>query len=188
MRSNGRARRVNVADAPPCSLPNSVSGAECERPRDEGLFRRRLFLGDRKEICRAPLGDSDRRRLHGGDWAEPSYEQICSGETGHAETVEVTFDPAQISYPVLLERFWCMHNPTCRNHQGWDVGSQYRSAIFTLDDVQRRTAEASRALEATAGRHAEPIVTEICGAGRFWCAEEYHHHYLAKQRKPSCPN
>ena len=116
----------------------------------------------------------------GGDQPQPTYQQVCSGETGHAETVEVVFDPEQLSYADLLERFWCMHNPTSLNYQGWDIGSQYRSAIFTLDESQRLAAEQSRELESSSDRHAEPIVTEIRAAGQFWRAEEYHQQYLAK--------
>lgn len=118
----------------------------------------------------------------GGDWPEPTYEQVCSGETGHAETVEVRYDPNRISYVQLLEAFWRMHNPTCLNYQGWDVGTQYRSAIFTIDPEQHREAEEGRALEDRSGRHAEPIVTEIEPAGTFWRAEDYHQQYLARRR------
>lgn len=119
----------------------------------------------------------------GGAWANPTYAQVCSGETGHAETVEVDFDPQRFSYEDLLQRFWSMHNPTCLNYQGFDVGTQYRSAIFFVDEAQRRAAQQSRDAEALSDRHDEPLATEIRAAGQFWRAEEYHQQYLAKQQK-----
>ncbi len=119
----------------------------------------------------------------GGERPNPTYEQVCSGETGHAETVKVEYDPEQLSYTTLLEHFWRMHNPTCLNYQGWDVGPQYRSAIFYSDETQRLAAEQSRANESAAARHTEPIVTEISPATTFWRAEDYHQQYLAKRRR-----
>lgn len=114
----------------------------------------------------------------GGHTDHPTYRQVCTDTTGHAEAVRVTFDPAHISYDDLLRAFWQMHDPTTRNRQGPDVGSQYRSAIFTLDDDQRQAAETAR-LEAQ--RHfARPIVTDIVPASTFWRAEEYHQKYHQK--------
>ena len=110
----------------------------------------------------------------GGTTEKPTYQQVCSGDTGHAEVVEVSYDPALISYPQLLDCFWNKHNPTSRNFQGLDIGSQYRSAIFYHTDAQRQQAEESRTALAASGRYAEPIVTEITPAGPFWRAEEYH--------------
>ena len=119
----------------------------------------------------------------GGDWPQPTYEQVCSGETGHAETVEVRFDPERVTYAELLVAFWRMHNPSCLNYQGWDVGTQYRTALFVVDEEQRRQAEASRAGEDASGCHGAPIVTEITAAETFWRAEEYHQKYLFKSLK-----
>lgn len=119
----------------------------------------------------------------GGDSPEPSYKQVCTGETGHTETVEVKYDPEVISYATLLENFWQMHNPTSLNYQGWDIGTQYRSAIFTTDNEQKMLAEQSRDVESASGRYTDPIVTEITPAERFWRAEEYHQQYLAKQQQ-----
>lgn len=116
----------------------------------------------------------------GGDWPEPTYEQVCSGETGHAETVRIAFDPARVSYRALLTKFWRRHNPTCLNYQGWDVGTQYRTEIFYSSEQQRLAAEESRLEEESSGRHNEPIVTKITPAGTFWKAEEYHQQYLFK--------
>jgi peptide-methionine (S)-S-oxide reductase len=120
----------------------------------------------------------------GGGVGDPTYEQVCSGRTGHAEAVEVEYDPKLVSYDQLLATFWDSHNPTTRNRQGWDVGSQYRSAIFTHDGEQQRAAAASRD-EYQRGLKRE-IVTEIVPAGRFWPAEDYHQQYLEKRGQASC--
>ena len=118
----------------------------------------------------------------GGHTESPSYPQVCTGETGHAEVVEVQFDPAVISYPRLLERFWSKHNPTTLNRQGVDIGTQYRSAIFFHSDEQSQLAEESKAALAASGKFSGPIVTEIAPAGPFWRAEEYHQQYIQKQQ------
>lgn len=118
----------------------------------------------------------------GGHTENPHYRQVCSGETGHAEVVELRFDPAVISYAQLLERFWAEHNPTSLNFQGRDVGTQYRSAIFYYGEEQRRIAEEAKRVLAGSGRYCEPIVTEITLAGPFWRAEEYHQKYILKQQ------
>ena len=121
----------------------------------------------------------------GGTTESPSYREVCTGETGHAEVVDLRFDPAVISYAQLLEVFWNKHNPTSLNFQGWDVGSQYRSAIFYHNDEQRRRAEESKAALAASGKYSAPIVTEITPAGPFWRAEDYHQQYVLKNR-PGC--
>jgi len=118
----------------------------------------------------------------GGKTENPTYEQVCSDTTGHAEVVQVQYDPARISYPQLLERFWRQHNPTTLNRQGVDIGTQYRSAIFYHSDEQRRLAEESRAAVEASGRFADPIVTEIVPAMPFWPAEDYHQQYIHKQK------
>jgi peptide-methionine (S)-S-oxide reductase len=112
----------------------------------------------------------------GGITADPSYEQVCSGTTGHAEAVQVWFDPTLTSYGELLDRFWSIHDPTTRDRQGWDLGSQYRSAIFFHDAEQERLAIASR--EERQSSLARPIVTEIVTASRFYDAEDYHQRYF----------
>ena len=115
----------------------------------------------------------------GGDWDDPTYEDVCSGRTGHAEAVRVTFDPSRVSYEELLATFWKIHDPTTMNRQGPDVGSQYRSAIFTHSPEQTEKARASR--EKVQADFSTPIVTQIEEAGPFWRAEEYHQCYLEKQ-------
>jgi peptide-methionine (S)-S-oxide reductase len=123
----------------------------------------------------------------GGHTDQPTYEQVCSGKTGHAEVVRVEFDPAQISYGELLEVFFTAHDPTTLNRQGNDVGTQYRSVIFYLNEAQR--AEAERIIgEWTANKIFDsPIVTAIEPAGIFWKAEEYHQNYFANNsNRPYC--
>lgn len=116
----------------------------------------------------------------GGARPSPSYEQVCSGATGHAEVVRITFDPAQITFRDLLDVFFVLHDPTTLNRQGGDVGTQYRSVIFYGSEPQRETAEAVvRELDAS-GRHGAPIVTEIAPAPEFFVAEAYHQDYFAQ--------
>lgn len=113
----------------------------------------------------------------GGDVPDPGYRAVCSGRTGHAEVVQVRFDPARITYEELLEWFWRLHDPTQKDRQGNDVGTQYRSVIFTHDAAQSSAAEASRARLAASGQHTRPIVTEVEPAGPFYAAEEEHQDY-----------
>ena len=120
----------------------------------------------------------------GGTTRNPTYKDVCTGRTGHAEVVEVEFDPAKVSYEELLEKFWEIHDPTTPNRQGWDVGTQYRSAIFFHDAEQEAAAIASR--EKAAKRFTKPIVTEITPASDFYRAEEYHQRYLEKRGAASC--
>lgn len=122
----------------------------------------------------------------GGTVENPTYQQVCSGRTGHAEVVQVTYDPAVVSYSDLLEVFWNAHNPTTRNRQGWDIGKQYRSAIFFHTPEQERIATESKAARQPTGRLSRKIVTEITPAGPFYRAEEYHQQYLAKRGAASC--
>jgi len=121
----------------------------------------------------------------GGTTPEPTYEQVCSGSTGHAEAVEVTFDPSVISYRELLEIFFGIHDPTTLNRQGADVGTQYRSAIFTHSDAQAETARAVIAELDEHGPWDDPIVTEVSPAGAFYAAEAYHDEYF--RRNPGQP-
>ena len=116
----------------------------------------------------------------GGDLDNPSYEDVCTGQTGHAEVVEVTYDPDVVQYSDLLDTFWDCHNPMTLNRQGPDVGSQYRSAIFFHDDEQQTSAESS--LESKRGSYPDTIVTEITATSTFYMAEEYHQQYIEKRR------
>jgi len=117
----------------------------------------------------------------GGHLADPTYEDVCSGRTGHAEAVQVEYDPQRIGYDQLLDVFWSIHDPTQKNRQGPDVGEQYRSAIFFHDEGQQAAAEASkRQLEST-GSYRRPVVTEIEPASTFYRAEDYHQQYFEKR-------
>lgn len=120
----------------------------------------------------------------GGHTENPTYEDVCYRQTGHAETVEVTFDPSVVSYDQLLDTFWKLHDPTQLNRQGPGVGEQYRSAVFYHTDEQRVAAEASKAR--WQAEFPKPIVTEITAATTFWLAEEYHQRYLEKRGLATC--
>ncbi len=122
----------------------------------------------------------------GGHMEDPTYEDVCTGLTGHAEVVEVTFDPDIVSYSQLLDVFWSIHDPTSLNRQGPDVGEQYRSVIFYHDDEQRRLALRSRDELERSGRFSREIVTAIEPAGTFYEAEEYHQQYLEKNPGRRC--
>lgn len=123
----------------------------------------------------------------GGNFENPTYKDVCTGRTGHAESVEVLFDPEQVNYEKLLDVFWTIHDPTTPNRQGPDVGSQYRSVIFYHSEEQRRAAEESKEALDRSGVLPRPIVTEIVPVGRFYRAEEYHQRYLDKHKGASCP-
>jgi peptide-methionine (S)-S-oxide reductase len=123
----------------------------------------------------------------GGKFENPTYEDVCSDRTGHAESVLVEFDPAEVSYNQLLDVFWDCHNPTTPNRQGPDVGSQYRSAIFYHTTEQKEAALASKKKLEESGKFKRPIVTEIVPATAFYRAEEYHQKYLEKRGQTSCP-
>ncbi|PIR21424.1 MAG: peptide-methionine (S)-S-oxide reductase [Deltaproteobacteria bacterium CG11_big_fil_rev_8_21_14_0_20_47_16] len=122
----------------------------------------------------------------GGTTENPTYEDVCGKKTGHAEVVQIVFDPAKITYEQLLNIFWECHDPTTLNRQGPDVGSQYRSAIFYHSPNQQKIAEHSKAVLAKSGLHALPIVTEIVPAQAYWQAEDYHQQYFAKRGGGSC--
>lgn len=122
----------------------------------------------------------------GGRTENPTYESVCAGRTGHAETVELEYDPAKVSYEQLLDVFWENHDPTTLNRQGPDVGDQYRSAIFFGTPEQEAAAIASKESREKSGRYKRPIVTEITSASTFYRAEEYHQRYLEKHGMAHC--
>jgi peptide-methionine (S)-S-oxide reductase len=122
----------------------------------------------------------------GGRTDNPSYRDVCTGTTGHAEVVQVVFDSNRISYEDLLEVFWSVHDPTQVNRQGPDVGSQYRSIILTTSAEQERTARGAKASIEARRTFPSPVATEIVEAGRFWRAEEYHQRYLEKRNIAAC--
>jgi len=122
----------------------------------------------------------------GGTFKDPTYHDVCSGRTGHAEVVEVEYDPSKVSYEELLAVFWNIHDPTTLNRQGPDVGTQYRSAIFFHNPEQEVAAKASKEQLQHSGRFKKPIVTELTPASPFYRAEEYHQRYLEKHGQASC--
>jgi peptide-methionine (S)-S-oxide reductase len=122
----------------------------------------------------------------GGKTENPTYEDVCTDETGHAEVVQVEFDPALVSYEKLLDVFWSNHNPTTLNRQGPDVGTQYRSVIFYHSPEQRAIAESSKAALDKSGKFRSPVVTQIEPAPKFYRAEEYHQRYLEKRGQSHC--
>jgi peptide-methionine (S)-S-oxide reductase len=143
-----------------------------------------MFLGRRVDVPAAGRSEGNAGRLYGRQTENPSYKDVCTDSTGHAEVLEVTFDPEVISYGDILEVFWDNHNPTTLNRQGPDVGTQYRSAIFYHSPEQEAEAKASR--DAAQKRFPRPIVTEIVPATEFWRAEEYHQQYLEKRGLSQC--
>jgi peptide-methionine (S)-S-oxide reductase len=122
----------------------------------------------------------------GGNTQNPSYQDVCTDTTGHAEVVQVTFDPEKVSYDQLLDVFWTIHDPTQVNRQGPDYGKQYRTAIFFHSPEQEAKAKKSKQVLESSGKLRRPIATEITPAGPFWRAEEYHQRYLEKRGAASC--
>ena len=151
---------------------------------DKATFGAGCFWGVEAEFRALPGVTATAVGYEGGTTANPTYRDVCSHKTGHAEAVQVRFDPAQVSYDELLELFWRIHNPTTLNRQGPDVGDQYRSAIFVHDAGQAAAAMASRD-RAQAGQR-RPIVTEIVPVAVFHPAEEYHQRYLEKHGRAAC--
>ena len=146
---------------------------------ETATFAAGCFWGVEADFRAMPGVLSARAGYIGGHSDNPTYREVCSKGTGHAEAVEVAFDPAVVSYDGLLDAFWKLHDPTTLNRQGPDVGTQYRSAIFYHGDAQRTAAEVSKARHQSA--FTRPIVTEIVPAPTFWPAEDYHQRYLEKQ-------
>lgn len=144
-------------------------------------FAAGCFWGVEEAFRRIPGVTATMVGYTGGSTPGATYEQVCSGTTGHAEAVRVDYDPGRIGYDDLLDVFWQIHDPTQKDRQGVDVGTQYRSAIFVHDDAQRAAAEASMARAHDSGRFRRPIVTEITEAGPFHAAEDYHQQYMAKR-------
>src|SRR5438445_6366435 len=153
---------------------------------EKATFAAGCFWGVEAAFWNVPGVLDTRVGYTGGHADDPTYEQVCSHTTGHAEAVEVTFDPEKVSYEQLLEVFWDSHDPTQLNRQGPDVGDQYRSAIFFHSPEQQAAATASQERLGKSGRYSRPIVTEVTPAGPFYRAEEYHQQYLEKRGQASC--
>jgi len=150
----------------------------------KALFGAGCFWGVEAAFRRLDGVSGTRVGYAGGSVPNPTYEQVCTDRTGHAEVVEVTYDESVVPYEQLLAVFWAEHDPTQLNRQGPDVGTQYRSVVFVEDDEQRRAAEASR--DRVQERLSRPVVTQIEDAPPFWEAEDYHQRYLEKRGLASC--
>ncbi|HVA64188.1 MAG TPA: peptide-methionine (S)-S-oxide reductase MsrA [Terriglobales bacterium] len=153
---------------------------------DKAIFAAGCFWGVEAAFRQVPGVVEAISGYTGGSTAHPTYKEVCSDRTGHAEAVEVEYDPGRVSYAELLRVFWENHDPTTKNRQGPDVGSQYRSAIFYLTPEQAAAAQASRQELEVSGKLGRPIVTEIVAAGPFHRAEEYHQRYLEKHGQAAC--
>ncbi len=153
---------------------------------DIATFAAGCFWGVEETFLRTPGVVSTRVGYTGGTMENPTYEEVCHHGTGHAEAVEVTFDPSIVSYADLLQIFWDNHDPTQKNRQGPDIGDQYRSAIFTHSDSQASEAASSKATLEASKRFKKPIATVIEPASTFWPAEEYHQQYLRKRGLDAC--
>lgn len=152
----------------------------------KATFAAGCFWGVEKILGELPGVVSTRVGYSGGRTQNPSYEEVCSGRTGHAEAVEISYDPAKISYEELLLTFWQYHDPTTKDRQGPDIGSQYRSVVFYHDAEQKAAAEKSVKLLDIARVFKNAIVTEIVPAADFYAAEDYHQKYLKKNPKGYC--
>ena len=200
--SSHKTRMITPEDAlpgrsTPLAVParHEVLGTPLRPPYPEGMqvaeFALGCFWGEERTFWQTPGVYSTSVGYEGGYTPNPTYEEVCSGRTGHAETVRVVFDPAKVSYRDLLKVFWESHNPTQGMRQGNDVGSQYRSAIFYRSDEQRAAAEESRSAyqKKLAEAGYGDIRTEIGPAGEFYFAEAYHQQYLSDAKNPRgyCP-
>lgn len=153
--------------------------------KEKAIFAAGCFWGIEAAFRKIKGVISTRVGYTGGHFKNPTYEDVCSHKTGHAEAVEVTYDPSIVSYEDLLDTFWKIHDPTSINRQGWDVGTQYRSAIFYLNDEQRALAMSSKEKLEKSGKFKKSIATEIKPITEFYKAEEYHQQYHEKERKGS---
>jgi len=184
----GRQQRMPVAER------HAVLGSALAPPYPAGTevaeFALGCFWGAEKTFWQVPGVVSTAVGYAGGYTPNPTYEEVCTGLTGHAETVRVVFDPAAVSYADLLKVFWESHDPTQGMRQGNDVGTQYRSAIFCFGDEQRRAAEESAEAygKALAAAGYGPVTTQIVPAGEFYFAEDYHQQYLHKVPGGYCPD
>lgn len=172
-------------DQPEVTKDKSIKEAETGK-MEQATFAAGCFWGVEATFRQIKGVISTQVGYAGGHQDNPTYQDVCSDSTGHAEAVEVTFDPTKVSYADLLKVFWENHDPTTLNRQGPDYGSQYRSVIFYHSEEQRTEAEASKDSLDKSGAYRRPVVTEIVKAGPFWRAEEYHQQYLEKRGLSSC--
>lgn len=175
-------RAPELSNCPPMPPSNTRPETHLEK----ATFGAGCFWGVEQVFRQVPGVTDAAVGYAGGKVANPTYRQVCADDTGHAEVVEVTFDPAKVTYARLVDIFFKIHDPTTLNRQGPDVGDQYRSVIFYHGDEQRKVAEQVRNAAAKSGRYRNPIVTFIEPAPTFWRAEEYHQRYFEKHGGPSC--
>jgi len=167
----------------PAVNPAKVGGI---REMEKATFAAGCFWGVEAAFRKVAGVQATSVGYSGGTVVNPVYHQVCSGTTGHAEAVEIEYDPSVVSYDELLHLFWSIHDPTTLNRQGPDVGTQYRSVIFYHNDDQKTKAAASKKQLAASGRFKKSIVTEIVPASTFFKAEEYHQRYLEKRGLSAC--
>ncbi len=162
---------------------NEITGSQ---KMQTAIFAAGCFWGVEAAFRQVDGVISTRVGYTGGNVENPAYQDVCTGQTGHAEAVEIKFDPTRVTYDELLAVFWECHDPTTLNRQGPDFGTQYRSVVFYIDNSQKEAAENSMKMMETGNKYNRPIVTEIIEAGPFYEAEQYHQQYLEKQGKSSC--
>ena len=174
----GRTSTLDASQAPPIGPDDVPEGL------DRAAFAAGCFWGVEEFFLAVPGVVDAVSGYEGGHVDRPTYGQVCSGATGHAEAVLVTFDPTRVTFEHLLEEFWRHHDPTTPDRQGPDRGTQYRSAVFVRDDAQAATARAS--LDAVQARFDRPIVTQVTGASTFWPVEAYHQRYTQRTGRGGC--
>lgn len=152
---------------------------------EKAVFAAGCFWGVEEAFRKVPGVTDARVGYTGGTVSSPTYDKVCGGDTGHSEAVTITFNPKEVSYNELLDVFWSLHDPTQEDGQGFDIGDQYRSAIFYTNDEQKQMAIESRDKLQASGKYAKQIITKIAEADEFFEAEEYHQQYLSKKKDKS---
>jgi methionine-S-sulfoxide reductase len=179
-----RVKGENVMDKKTVAQENNKNTITPDT--ETAIFAAGCFWGVQEYFSRVKGVMKSESGYSGGAKNNPTYEEVCTGKTGHAESVRITFDPKAVSYERLLQHFWGMHDPTSLNKQGNDIGSQYRSAIFYTNPKQEMEARSSLEKLVKSGRYSKKIVTEILPAKEFYPAEEYHQNYLKKNPHGYC--
>ena len=169
-----------------CQVINLTASEIPEKKLEKATFGAGCFWHVEDAFLKVPGVVSTEVGFEGGRTENPSYRDVCTHTTGHAEVTEVTYDPSKVSYDDLLNVFWEMHDPTTMNRQGPDVGDQYRSVIFFHSKEQEAAAKASKEKMEKSGKFRKPIVTQIVPAEKFWRAEEYHQKYFQKTGQKAC--
>ena len=183
---NGLAPSTNSTVPQTAMKPTNDNPGQTAPTTEEAMFGAGCFWGVESYFEQVPGVVETAVGYSGGKVEHPTYHQVCSDSTGHAEVIHIVFDPSKVSYEKLVRHFFHMHDPTQLNRQGPDYGRQYRSAIFTYSDAQRDTATKVRDALKASGKYKRPIFTEITPAGPFWKAEDYHQKYFDKNGGESC--